>query len=202
MSKFWRAAVIALALNFVVSLVNTSNIMAAEKLIVKGDAKAWAEIEAAYIKQNKVKSYRAKGTMSGAGVTIEFVTPDRWHTKMDTGGFAMETIMVGNDIRFRQGGGPWQCTGQAAEVPMTDPGKMSGEVTASKGPAVTVDGVQTQSYTYTWKIEGIVVTSKIFIAVSSGFPKRIQMLGDKGEVEAQYDYDYNAPITITLPPCK
>lgn len=180
------------------------------KLTVKGDAKAWAEIEAAFIKLMKLKSYRAKVTMTGGGAgTWEFVSPDRFRSVMDLGGVRTETIWVGKEMRFRQGNGPWQCVSDPTPPPATDTGRMTGEVTAQKGPVVAVDGVQTQSYTFTWKTAAIApgapamtMTSKVFVAIATGLPRRSQTIDDKGAVTSQTDYyEYNTPIRIDLPAC-
>ncbi len=195
-----RAAVVVLAVTLIVSVTAT----AARDLVVRGDAKAWAEIEAAFIKFTKVKSYRTKGSVTGGGTFLmEIVNPDKFHHVMDFGGVKMETIQVGKEVRFRQGGGPWMCTGQPVPVLDTDPQKLTGEVTAAKGPAAVIDGVQTQSYTYTWKDQQITTYLRLFVAKSNGLPKRIEDLNDKGGVQSTFDYfDYDAPITITLPVCR
>jgi hypothetical protein len=180
-------------------------------LTVKGDQQAWGEIIATFMKQSKVKSYRAKMTApgsSGGEGTIEFVNPDRYHVVM---GGQFESVQVGKEIRVRTGGGAWQCTGQPGPQPMQDPSQMSGEVEVARGPAVTVDGVPTQSYTYTWKpssstaappgVPNMIVRIRVFVANSSGLLKRTQILGDNNQVQQQFDYEYDVPITITLPAC-
>lgn len=189
----------------------TSGAAAAPKLTVKGDAKAWAEIEAALVKLTKLKSYRAKVTMTGGGGgTWEFASPNRFRSVMDLGGMRTETVWVGKQMRFRQGNGPWQCVSDPTPPPATDTSQMTGEVTAQKGPAVAVDGVQTQSYTFTWKTSAgtgpgafaMTITNKVFVTIATGLPKRSQMVDDKGAVAAQTDYyDYDAPVRIDLPAC-
>ncbi len=187
----------------------TSGAVAAPKLTVKGDAKAWAEIEAAFIKLAKLKSYRAKVSMPGSGGgTWEYVRPDRFRSVMDVGGEKTETIWVGQQVRLRQGNGPWKCVSWNMPSPATDTSQMQGEVTAQKGPVVAIDGVPTQSYSYTWKnvVPGafsMTIANKVFVTIATGLVKRSQMIDDKGAVRAQTDYyEYDAPIRIDLPACK
>jgi hypothetical protein len=177
-------------------------------LTVKGDQQAWAEIAAAYTKLFHLKTYRAKFTTGMTG-TMEVVNPDRVHTVMDLGTMTMETIQVGKDIRVRQGNGAWQCSEKPTPVPNSDVSSMHGEVSASRGPVVVVDGVQTQSYTYTYTPSAestgganVVVRQRLFVANATGLPKRAQTLGDNDKVETQIDYlDFDAPITVSLPTC-
>jgi hypothetical protein len=186
---------------------------AGQGLTVKGDQRAWNELMAAFTKQSKVKSYRAKITEPGSGAgagTIDFVNPDRYHVIMMGG--QMESVQVGKEIRVRMGASsPWQCTGQPTPPPMTNPGQMTGEVEVARGPAVTINGVPTQSYTFSQKVgmpaspaagvPNMTVKSRVFVANATGLPKRTQVLGDNDKVVEQFDYDYNVPITITLPAC-
>lgn len=75
------------------------------------------------------------------------------------------------------------------------------ETTAARGPAAVLDGVPAQSYTYDYS--GSFGTHRLFVADVTGLPKRIQWLGDHGEVVMQADlFDYDAPITIELPACR
>lgn len=196
----------AMAVVAMVLALATPGAVAAPGLVVKGDQKAWSEIVAALSRMNALKTYRAKLVFPGAPPGLfEAQNPDRFHTIMDFGGGAFETVQVGSEIRFREGKGKWQCTGQSAQPPNPDPKKMTGEVTATRGPAETVEGVRTQTYTYIWKSGEahvpLTITAKVFVAVGTGLLRRIQLL-DKGKVSIQYDYyDYNAPFTITLPSC-
>ena len=178
---------------------------AAQGLTVKGDAQAWKEIEAAFIKFSKAKSYRAKMIMKDGGTTtMETVPPDRMRTITTTGAETYEWITVGNQVRVRQGNGPWTCVPSAgpAPIPNTNPQQMAGEVTAARGPAVVIEGVQTQSYSYTWKDAVSTSNLKLYVAVNNGLPKRIESLDNKGAVEMTINYyDYDVPITINLPAC-
>lgn len=173
--------------------------------VVKGDPKAYAEINAAFDKWLHLKSWRMKGTLpEGGSQTGEFVSPDRMHIVMNMGGVVSESIVAGKDGRVRQAGGPWQCLPEQVPIALNpkDMTEITGEVTATRGPVLAVDGVQTQSYTYSTNENGKKSNIKLFVALTNGLPKRIQMLNEKGAVEQTLDYfDYNAPITITLPPC-
>jgi len=202
------AAAVVLA---VISLAAGAAAAAAQELTVKGDQQAWLEITAASARQSQVRSYRAKMTAPGSvgnGGTIEVVNPDRYHVVVEQ----FESIQVGRNMRIRTGGGPWQCPPTGPPVPesTTDPSRMSGEVEAVRGPAVAIDSVATQSYTFTWKSPGAVAAAgvpntamktRLFVANASGLPKRMQILGDNDQVDVQFDYEYDIPITIDLPPC-
>jgi hypothetical protein len=152
-----------------------------------------------------VKSYRAKETVQGMGsMTMEYVSPDRYHIVQNIRGVVAETINVGKQGRLRQGGGPWQCLPEHEPISFNskDMEDIKGEVTAARGPVVTIDGVQTQSYTYSTNENGKKSNQQLFVALTNGLPKRIQQQDEKGAVQWTIDYfDYNAPIAITLPPC-
>ena len=197
-----------MATAFAVMLAATITASAAPDLVVKGDPRAWAEIQDAFIKLFKLKSYRMKVSTAEGAITISFVPPDKTHTVVSQGGNSIESIRVGNESRVRQGGGPWQCLPAGARMPQlggeakTDPSKIAGEVNASKGPVVAVDGMQTQSYAYSHTAGGTTAQYRMFVGVTNGLPKRLQGLDGKGGVTSTIDYyDYDAPITITLPAC-
>ena len=173
--------------------------IAGPALVVKGDATAWTEVAAALGKLRTVRTYRFKASFSGSLVsTTEVVNPDRLRVVLHEGG--LEAIQVGKQVRIREGSGPWQCGDEAIEMPKDNPAAMTGEVTAARGPAVTIDGVQSRSYTYSWKSADVTTVSRLFVAAATGFPKRAQYLAGKDVVMAQLDYfDFDAPITITLP---
>lgn len=184
--------------------------VSAQGLKVKGDAKAWSEIEAALIKLNKLKAFRQKMSAPEGSITMAIVAPNKVHTTFSAqGAESMETIMVGSEVRMRQGGGRWNCMPPGMKPPQvgpaaqqTDPSKMSGEVTASRGPAVAIDGEQTQSYSYTITSGGSATNFRIYIGVANGLPKRMQVLDARGAVTITIDYfDYDAPITVVLPAC-
>ncbi len=94
---------------------------------VKGDAKPWEEVQAAYARLAKMKSYRMKTSLSEEGLTrtgagpqapappgsagsppsgmrtvtflTEVVNPDRFHTIVQIGDFTAELIQVGTEAR-------------------------------------------------------------------------------------------------------
>ena len=173
------------------------------KLVVKGNPAAWAEIKAALTKFHALKTYRAKGTLpGGSAFTMDVVQPDRFRTRMKVAGMSIETVTIGRDVRFRQGDGPWMCAGQPSVPPETNPANMAGEVTAAKGPAAVIAGVNVRSYTYAWKRDGQSTRFKLFVGNQNGLPKRLQVLDGKGKVRSQFDYfDYNVPVSIQLPAC-
>lgn len=201
----------AVVLTLISPVVSTAGATAPDVLTVKGDRQAWLVITTASARQSQVRSYRATMTAPGSGRTggtIEVVNPDRYHIVMEQ----FESIQVGKEMRIRAGGGPWECPPAGQESPQraADPKPMSGEVEAVKGPAVDIDSVPTQSYTFTWKrgvaaaaadVPNAAVKTRFFVANVSGLPMRMQILGDKDHVEMQFDYEYDVPITIDLPSC-
>ncbi len=198
------------AVALVVVAVLAASVWAASPptLVVKGDPRAWAEVEAALVKLNSLKSYRVKGKLPPQAIlAIEVVNPDRYRMVTTMGGMTTETIVVAGQPRYRVGKGPWACN--LAKAKLQDPvirrDKMTGEVTAARGRAAVVEGVQTQSYTYTWKAPDMEEPAKftLYVSVKDGLPRRWQMLDDEGAVMVEhFYYDHNAPITITLPACK
>jgi hypothetical protein len=144
----------------------------------EGDAKAWSEIEAALAKLYKLKAFRQKVTAAEGSVTMAVVPSNKIHTTISSqGGETMETIVVGSETRVRQGGGRWNCmppgvkvTQMGPSVQQPEPRKMSGEVTATRGSVVAIDGVSTQSYSYTLTSRGSATTHRIYIGVANGLP--------------------------------
>lgn len=177
------------------------------KLVVKGDAKAWDEIVAAFNELGKLKSYRAKGKMGEQGtLAVEVVNPDRSRTVLTMAGSVAETIVVAAEARYRMGTGPWTCPPRAqVQDPVMRIEKLTGEVTASRGPAAIINGVDTRSYKYTVKEPGPMpsATLRLYVGMKDGLPRRWEMLAEGGKVFIfQEHYDFNRPVTITLPPCK
>lgn len=190
------------------SLVLPTSHVEAQGLAVKGDARAWEEIQAAFMKLFRLKSYRMRVTgADGSSVTISYEGSGKSHIVMSQGGTTFESIRVGNETRIRQGGGQWTCPPAGAPTPQiggqvpTDPSKISGEVTASKGPVAAVDGIQTQSYMYALVSGGSTSRFRLFVAIASGLPRRMHMLDERGNATSTIDYfDYDVPV-ITLPSC-
>jgi len=169
---------------------------------VKGDPKALQEILAAFNRVNAAKTYRMKGTIGGAPMVVEAVMPDRYHTKVEwPDGKVFETVRVGSELRFQHDGQRWTCApAPPLNFPHTDLGSLSDKVIAAKGPVATIDGTATQSYTYTFAVQGY--TIKLYVAIAEGLPKRMEVLDSTGAVESTFDYyDYRASITIDLPAC-
>lgn len=169
---------------------------------VKGDPKALQEILAALNRMNAANTYRMKGTIGGAPMMVEAVMPNRYHTKVEwPGGSVFETVRVGSELRFQHDGQRWTCApAPPLSFPNTDLASLSDKVIAAKGPVATIDGVATQSYTYT--VAGQRYTVKLYVTIVEGLPKRMEVLSSTGAVESTFDYyDYGAPITIDLPAC-
>ncbi len=169
---------------------------------VTGDPKALQEILAAFNRMNAAKTYRMKGAIGGAAMVVEAVMPNRYHAKVEwPDGKVFETVRVGSEVRFQNDGQRWTCAPAfPLNFPNTDLASLSDKIIAAKGPVATIDGVATQSYTYTFADQGYTV--KLYVTTAGGLPKRIEALDSTGAVESTFDYyDYGAPITIELPAC-
>lgn len=206
MRRFVRAVALVLA----AAVVAATEAGAAQDPTVKGDPQAWAEVKAALGRLAALKTYRIKGTIRGGNTQAwEVVNPNRVHYTRTAGGGTIDTISVGKEMRIRDGA-TWKCP--KIPIPIPDPNAEYGtgitEVTAKKGAIETIEGVQTQTYFYEYAI-GIrfgpvnpKTNIKLYVAIGTGLPKRQQGLNDKGTVNFTWDYyDFNAPITIDLPPC-
>ena len=183
------------------------------QVTLKGDAKGWNEIKAAWGKLPTLKSYRFKIVSKEMSGTMTVVAPDRLQMIMSVEGASSESITVGQNTRFRQGNGAWQCgpsggIGDLMKPEMfaigenEEPGVRE-EITVTRGAAVAIEGVQTQSYTVITKRPDEVERTRIFIETASGLPKRIEMLDEAGGTRQTVTVsDVNASITIVLPACK
>ncbi len=167
---------------------------------VTGDAAAWAEIVAAFEKQQTV-SYRAKSTVGG-GIT-EFTPPNSTHAIVPG---LMEVIWVGDAYRIRTGA-KWECAtpptgGSPGLVPPI--WKQPGEVTVARSQDLVIDGMPTRAYAFTRtgtsKGRTVTMNYKLYVGGQTGLPRRLEVLGAVARETFDY-YDYGTKITITLPPC-
>jgi len=126
-----------------------------------GDPKALQEILAAFNRMNAAKTYRMKGAIGGAAMVVEAVMPNRYHAKVEwPDGKVFETVRVGSEVRFQNDGQRWTCAPAfPLNFPNTDLASLSDKIIAAKGPVATIDGVATQSYTYTFTDQGYTVKS-------------------------------------------
>jgi hypothetical protein len=184
-----------------------AGVAVAQGLVVKGDRKAWSEIQAALNRLDALKSYRARGPIEGGGkMLMEVVNPDRSRVVTETPGMKEENIEVGKEQRWRIGNGPWQCTADGRPRPGTGqapsvvpPGET--EVTAERGPRVKIQNDDTQSYRYWFGPRHVVY--RLFVLTKGGLPRRIQVLDAQDNAALTLDYyDFNAAIRITLPKCE
>lgn len=175
---------------------------------VKGDPVAWAEYVAA-VKKMEGLSYRMKMTAPHVTTVMEFVPPHSKHITSQSPAGGSEIIIVGDAYRSRKPGDKWLCP--PAElvrdlVPSFFPKleNMEGEVTATRGEGLVIDGLPTRGYNVTYTDNSLgrpyTTNQKLYIGVQTGLLRRavIDAGGGKATVDA---YDYGAKITITLPPC-
>ncbi|MDQ7843986.1 MAG: hypothetical protein QN141_11480 [Armatimonadota bacterium] len=178
------------------------------QVTVKGDARAWQEVAAAYERLARLRTYRMKMKVEGQPMTmvVEHVSPDRTRTLMQAEGFTMEMVSVGDRMQYRTvtGGtsGPWQCQKPPTAAPTAEDARNArGEVTISRLGEVTVEGVRTQGYDYSWTSQGKTVRQRLYVA-GDGLPRRLVVLDDAGKPQMTIDYyDFNAPITIEFARC-
>ncbi len=177
---------------------------------VNGDARAWEEVQAAFERLGKLRSYRARITAPGGTTVVlnEVVPPDRIRVVQQMGNITFEFITVGAETRLRilSSGVPptWQCVppAQAASLRPQQPATPD-EVTITRLGESSVEGTRTQGYQYTQVIQGRPSTHRLQVVAESGLPRRLEVLDSGGNVTALADYyDFNAPITIELPSCR
>lgn len=206
-------SVVRLGFSTVIAVLVAGTATAAADIVVKGDAKGWSEIKAAWGKLPTLKSYRFKIVSKEMSGTMTVVAPDRLQMIMSVDGATSESITVGQNTRFRQGNGAWQCGPSGGVTDMMRPEMFAigdnddtgvrEEVTVSKGATGAIEGVQTQSYSITIKRPDEVERTRLFIETASGLPKRIEMLDETGAVTQTVTVsDVNTGIQIALPACR
>lgn len=193
-------------MGLVLGLLATLAIGAAPRLIVRGDPAAWAEIQAALVKLQRLSTYRTRTAVLGRPATVEIVNPDRFRIKI-VGTSTIEAVIVGKEGRSRVSGGDWRCLTLPNVLPETNPERWVGDVTASKGAIAFIEGVRVQTYSYTLRVGAPSGHYRLYVDVATGLPKRLLVLDVKEDepetVKSQFDYyDFNAPITIELPSCR
>jgi len=181
---------------------------AAAQVTVKGDARAWQEVGAAYDRLAKLRTYRVKMKFEGqpASMVIEYVNPDRTRMLMQAEGYTMETVTVGAQVQYRMVTAgtptPWQCAAPPRTTQTPDDARSArGEVTISRLGEVTIEGVRAQGYDYSWTSQGQTVRQRLYVA-GDGMPRRLVVLDSAGKVQVTMDYyDFNAPVTIEFAKC-
>ncbi len=173
---------------------------------VQGDPQAVAEVTAAFQRFGSVRTWRARISTGRAGVVqiMEFVAPDRFRTQISEGGTTIETFAIGREFWMRAGG-----TCQKLPAPMPgmanprdfEPGSGQSTMIVARGGAETIEGVATQTYTMTIEMRGSRVNQKLFVATGTGLPRRIEIPSTEGPPLIIDYYDFDAPITISNPPC-
>jgi len=155
-----------------------------------------------------VKSFSMHGVLKeddGTTVdwTMEFVKPDRQHTRILTNGMAIESISIGSTDYVKMGP-TWSKAAAGADpasqiLPMANPddlAKSFKESTANgdkmvKGALDTVDGAQCQEWTIT-SSDG--EQTNACIGVTDNLPRRFTTPGGN-----LYFSDFNAPLKIEAP---
>jgi hypothetical protein len=155
------------------------------------------------VKSFRVKMTTASGTAAGLEMTMERVMPDRFHMVSKQ----FEAIMIGQTF-YMKIGAQWQkmVMPNSIDLSFADVKKYETELGASSetkliGPDV-LDGTPTLVYQYTTTIKTptpTTVTSKVWIAVADGLPRKMESESKAGTKTVMTFYDYNANISIEAP---
>lgn len=154
-------------------------------------------------KSFRAKMVQTKGTTTTLEGTLEMVFPDRFHmvTKQT------ELIAIGKTYYVKVGT-KWQkvTVAQGFDFSLADAKKLQDELgvaTEVKSIGADVlDGAPMVVYEYKTTIKGppaITTTSKVWIAVSDGLPRKIESTSSSGAKTVMTFYDFNANITINAP---
>jgi hypothetical protein len=178
---------------------------------VTGDQAAWREIGAAY-HQLEATTYRMTIAAPGQTVLSEHMPPDAQRTITTITGQVGETesITVRSETRYRviRSGtsAEWVCGDEGPQPPtmLTIEG-VGMAVEVARRPDTVILGARARTYllTYTFQGKRPGHQTTLYIDRTTGFPRRSvtpSPLG-AGTVVSNY-YDYGAPITIALPPCR
>lgn len=107
-------------------------------------------------------------------------------------------VPAGADIRP----GVWQCQRPQADASSS---ASTPEVTVARAGEMTIDGARTRGYdlTYVDQRQNTNTKMRIYVLADRQVPRRIESFDANGKVLGGMDYyDFDAPITIDLPPCE
>jgi hypothetical protein len=134
---------------------------------------------------------------------MEFVKPDRQHTRITAAGQTIESITIGS-ADYVKLGSAWTKSASGSDqtaqiVPLSNPDELARSFKQStsngdkmvKGAVDTVDGAQCQEWTIT-SVDG--EQANACIGLSDNLPRRFTM--SAGEM---YFSDFNAPLKIEAP---
>lgn len=184
---------------------------AGAQLTIKGDAAAFQEVQEARKRLHALRSYRTKLTSAGSNSTLIFerVKPDRSRSIQYLDNLIIESIGVAGEIRIRmiRSGKPgvWEC---ASKKPPPQPSRSNpdakGEVTVTRLGELTIDGAKVRKFLSVTLLQGVSNRQYVYVLVKDRLVRREERLAPRvDKVEHRWDYyDFNAPITIELPPCQ
>lgn len=164
---------------------------------VQGDPQAVAEYRSAQEKFGSARTFRSKLTAAQGAMTIEYVVPDRRRI-IFTGG---EFIIIGETMWSKDAS---RCARLPQKMPIPDPREavqQDADATfqVTKGAAEAVEGTPTQTYNAVITAKGKTLRQKMYVAVQTGYPRRVENASSEGTVVIDY-WDFNAAIAIE-PPC-
>jgi len=154
------------------------------------------------------KSFRAKmtttgGTTANQEMNLDVVMPDRFHMV----GKSFEAYVIAG-IFYMKVGNQWQkiAMPKTFDLSFADAKKLEAELGATTETkligAEVLDGTPTTVYQYTTTIKTptpTTVTSKVWIGVADGLPRKMESTTKAGVKTVTTYYDYNANIVIEPP---
>jgi hypothetical protein len=155
-----------------------------------------------------VKSFRAKmtttgGTTANQDMNLEVVMPDRFHMTSKE----FEAYLIASTF-YMKVGNQWQkiAMPKTLDLGFADANKLEAQLGATTETkligAEVLDGTPTTVYQYTTTIKTptpMTVTSKVWVAVVDGLPRKMESVPKTGVKTVVTYYDYNANIVIEPP---
>jgi hypothetical protein len=177
-----------------------------------GPPEAVREVDAAFQRLNRLNTYRVRYSERGMEgmVVIDVQNPDRRRTVVPQDGATLELTQVGARTLVRltrpDMNGQWRCSpvlSASADLPVTNPSRVDAEVAVARLRDEQIVLARVQVYTYTMRFpDGGTLQSLLYVNQNGGQPRRWMVVDGDGAMLGTVDYyDYNAPLTIQLPPC-
>lgn len=182
------------------------------ELMVKGDAAAWEELNAAFKKLTALSGYRTKAIVtlyqprSSDTVITEYVPPDSFHLVRRADWGTSEVVSVNGQLRYRAtySGNTWKCSPPPARPSPEASDAVQATVDVSREPDTTIEGTPVRTYVWSVSVSGTGPSESpkrtTYVGTDTGLPRRTVVVTATGEDVTDY-YDYGAKIEITLPPC-
>lgn len=160
--------------------------------------------------------YRTKTTIVAGSDTInlvgEMIPPDKLHTRMTSGSFESETIVIGDAVWSKRDGA-WSVLPVSGKemlqsaFPALAVDQLIGTISnAGSAGTETVDGEPTNVYTYTSTTDlgagsQVISAVKLWVSARRGVPVKQEVVGEAGGVQSTtvQTIEYDPTITIAAP---